>query len=740
MEQISNTENYTADTPISEQSKDRFQRYSFSKRIAETISQRKTADSIVIGIYGDWGEGKTSVLNFIEENLTKDPDIIVCKFNPWRFKDQTQLLVGFFNLLATQLKKSIKTKGEKIGELISDYADVIIPSFSFLEGLIGTNPGEIAKKIAEKYSSVDIEEQKKRIEKILDEEKKRVVIFVDDIDRLDKKEIQTVFKLVKLTGDFSFTSYILAFDEKMVAKAIGEIYEDGGEQAGRNFLEKIIQVPLRLPLAQKEALKKFCFEQVDNALKSNNIDLSEAQARTFVNEFTSNILSRLSTPRVAVRYGNALSFALPLLVKEVNTVDLMLIEAIKVFYPELYTFIRSNPEYFVKSYSSIHIISYDNSKEERKKKCKEEISRISKHYSEKEESAIRDLLVELFPILNEVYHNYAHGEHNYKKWYEEKRIGSPQYFQRYFSYTVIEGEISDIVFEEFLEAIGIGSQSENAKALSDILTKTSAAALVSKLRWNEEKYSPELSKKLALCLSEFGDKFPYHQNSLFGFDTPLGQAAHFIYKLLRNIPEHEQQIEFAKHLIRDSKSFSLTYELMRWFRNDKDKSTDKQIFNFEEFNELASILLDKAISEPGEEPLFEKYPKYAGYLLSHVWASIKGKENLMAYIKPILDKSPAKISDLLKVYSPNIHSSNQLESYYGDIEKDYFNAIQNTFDTDYLYEIAIKAFGKEIDVDTFQRLEHLQTEENRVKQFVYHYKKSKAQPTEVAAENILKAQ
>lgn len=721
-----NKENYTADTPISDKGKDRFQRYGFAKRIAETISQRKTSDSIVIGIYGDWGEGKTSVLNFIQENLGEDPDIIVCKFNPWRFKDQTQLLVGFFNLLATQLKKSIKTKGEKIGELISDYADVVIPSFSFLEGVLGTNPGEIAKKIAEKYSTIDVEEQKKRIEKILDEEKKRVVIFVDDIDRLDKKEIQTVFKLVKLTGDFSFTSYILAFDEKMVAKAIGEIYEDGGEQAGRNFLEKIIQVPLRLPLAQKEALKKFCFEQVDNAIKSNNIDLTEEQARSFVKEFTSNFLSRLSTPRIAVRYGNALSFALPLLDKEVNNVDLMLIEAVKVFYPELYIFIRHNPEYFVRGYSSVHYISLDNSNEERKKKCKEEISKISKHYSEKEENSIRDLLVELFPILKEVYHNYAHGEHSYKKWYEEKRIGSPQYFQRYFSYTVIEGEISDIVFDEVLEKVGAGSQEENIKALGEFLKEASAEALVSKLRWNEEKYSPELSKKLALCLSEFGDKFPYHKNSLFGFDTPLGQASLFIYKLLRNIPEHEQQFEFAKQLMKESKPFSLTYELMSWFRNEKDKSTDKQIFSLDAFNELAGILLDKALEEAGSEPLFEKYPKYAVYLLSHVWVSIKGKENLMTYIKPILDKTPEKISDLLRVYSPHVHSSIQPEPYYGDMEQDYFNKVQNTFDTDYLYDTAIKVFGNEIDDDTFQRLEHLQTDKNRVKQFVYHYKKFKS--------------
>lgn len=526
----------------------------------------------------------------------------------------------------------------------------------------------------------------------------------------------------------------------MVAKAIGEIYEDGGEQAGRNFLEKIIQVPLRLPIAQKEALKKFCFEQVDNVIKSNNIDLKEKQARSFVSEFTSNILSRLLTPRVAVRYGNALSFALPLLDKEVNTVDLMLIEAIKVFYPELYTFIRGNPEYFVKSYSNIHIISYDNSKEERKKKCKEEISKISKFYSEKEENSIRDLLVVLFPILKEVYHNYAHGEHNYTKWYEEKRIGSPQYFQRYFSYTVIEGEISDIVFDDFLEKIGNGSQFENGKTLEDFLNKTSADTLISKLRWYEEKYSPELSMKLALCLSEFGDKFPYYKNSLFGFDTPLGQVALFIYKLLRNIPEHEQQFEFAKQLLEKSKPFSLAYELMSWFRNEKDKSTDQLIFSLEEFNELANILLEKAIEEAGEDPLFEKCPTYADYLLSHVWVSIKGKENLMTYIKSILDKTPAKISELLKVYSPYIHSSIQPEPYFGDIKQDNFKVIQNTYDTDYLHEVAIKAFGDEIDVDIFQRLEHLQTNENRVKQFAYHYKKSKAQTTEVTTENIMQKQ
>lgn len=157
---MNNKENYLADKPIAEKSQDRFQRYNFSKRVADTIINRNTPDSIVIGIYGEWGEGKTTVINFIEKCLSSQQNIIICKFNPWRYKDETQLLIGFFNALALALKKSIKTKPEKAVEVIAEYADVVIPSLSFLEGMIGANPAGTIKKIAEKFSTLDVDEQK----------------------------------------------------------------------------------------------------------------------------------------------------------------------------------------------------------------------------------------------------------------------------------------------------------------------------------------------------------------------------------------------------------------------------------------------------------------------------------------------------------------------------------------------------------------------------------------------------
>ena len=335
---------------------------------------------------------------------------------------------------------------------------------------------------------------------------------------------------------------------------------------------------------------------------------------------------------------------------------------------------------------------------------------------------ILNLLIELFPILKEVYNNYSHSENSYKEWYKEKRIGSPQYFHRYFSYSVLDGEISDVLIKEILEKIENGSRSENIKTLNEAFNSMSADAIVSKLRWLVEDYSPELSKNLALSLSEFGSSFSYHHNSLFGIDTPLGQVALFIYKLICNLPKGERQFELAKELVLISKPFDLSYELIRWLRREANKNPEEPSMPEEQFNELIKILLDKAISEADDEPLFEKYPRCAVYLLSYVWVIIKGREDLMVYLRGILDNNPDKISNLLKVYSPYTHSSIQPEPFYGDLQHDSFKALQTTFDIDYLYRILIKVFGEATDVDVFTELDHLQTEQNRAKQFLRHYK------------------
>jgi predicted KAP-like P-loop ATPase len=107
-------EHYTSDRPIFSEKEDAFQRYPFSKRIADTITNRKSKDSIVFGLFGAWGEGKTSVINFIKKEISSAGDeYIQITFNPWRFTDEAALLTSFFNTLATEIKKAVPIETEE---------------------------------------------------------------------------------------------------------------------------------------------------------------------------------------------------------------------------------------------------------------------------------------------------------------------------------------------------------------------------------------------------------------------------------------------------------------------------------------------------------------------------------------------------------------------------------------------------------------------------------------------------
>src|SRR5690606_21652158 len=145
----------------------------------------------------------------------------------------------------------------------------------------------------------NLDDLKARVEALLKKHEKRIVIYIDDLDRLDKNEIYFIFRLVKLTGDFAYTTYVLSFDQVMVAAAIGDRFGSGNKEAGEHFLEKIIQVPLNIPKAQPKALQAFCFQLINAAIAG--IDISREEMQRFGLQFTTNVLPRLKTPRLAVR-------------------------------------------------------------------------------------------------------------------------------------------------------------------------------------------------------------------------------------------------------------------------------------------------------------------------------------------------------------------------------------------------------------------------------------------------------
>jgi len=305
---------YLGDKPLDAEENDLFSRWPFSMRIAESLSKRNDKSSLVLGIYGAWGEGKTTVINFIKAGLKDIEDVVTVTFNPWIFPNENELLLSFFKTVSDSLGRTITKRSEEIGDAITKYAWLLAPAYG--------GASNAAKGLGNVMSNVDIEDYKKRIENILNEEGKRLIIFIDDIDRLDKKEIQAIFRLIKLSADFNNTSYVLAFDEEMVAAALREQYSSSNKDAGRNFLEKIVQVPLNLPPAPKSSLEGICFSGIDEVIRTTSIELEEKQVHEFWGAFYRGISNRLSTPRMAKRYVNAIQFSLPITLGEVNPIDL----------------------------------------------------------------------------------------------------------------------------------------------------------------------------------------------------------------------------------------------------------------------------------------------------------------------------------------------------------------------------------------------------------------------------------
>lgn len=712
--------NFSSDRPISGQKEDKFQRYDFAKRIANAIVERENDDCIVIGVYGAWGEGKTSVINFIETELKGKENILCIKFNPWRYNDENSLLTQFFQKLATTLNANLKKDKEKLGDFFKKYGKLL----SIDVPLIG-NMGEKVEAAGEILAEVDIEILKERIGAILKENKSKVVVFIDDIDRLDKNEIHSVFRLVKLTADFTNTTYLLSFDEEMVAAAIGERFGEGNQKSGQNFLEKIIQVPLKIPVAQPEALKKFCFELLDNAIESNKVKLNDSEKQRFVREFTSNILPKLDTPRLAVRYGNTLSFSLPLLNGEVNLVDLMLIEAIKIFYPNHYEFIKLNPEFFIGSYSDRFSQGKDNDKVN---SIKEHFELLGNGLTKKHKSCILNLMKELFPRLNEVFHNRVHYTGNYDDWFKKKRIVSPKYFNRFFSFAVIDGEVSDVAFENFLSEITSMTVEQVAEALKILVEQSSPENFIYKIRIIEEDINWEASIKIAKAISISSEIFPIKKGfSLsFGYGAPQGQAAIFIYQLINKHENREERFDLAKELMSYAQPFEFAYELNKWFRSGD--TPEQKVFTSEQYVELATLLIQRSLKESNGQPLFEKYSDFQiiKFILGS-WSE-SDHDEMNKYIRNIIEKDKSKVIDLLRAFTPT-GVNNVVGEYRADFTKDIYDYFITLFGKEFIKETILKAYSKEVvnekQVIWINMGTTKQTDINIIRQFLHLYESEK---------------
>lgn len=454
------------DNPILNVADDRFNRKPIVDTISTFIKRRKSnPNCFTIGIYGKWGEGKTTVLNMIEEEIKQEQDIVITKFNPWLFNDQESLLFEFFNSIAGE------RIDEKFVKAIKQYGPAVAFGIKGLVSFFAPGMGSIASSIFGKFMNLknvlpelsdrSISDRKKDINKIIKDSGKHLVFIIDDIDRLDRDETHSLLKLIKQNADFANSTFILSMDVDMVSSAIGARFESGNDVAGRNFIDKIVQMPIVLPKIQPSDTEKILLERYDEILSGIDIDIEVDKkelesSRRFLSE---KIVPILRTGRDITQYSNALSFSLPILFGEVSLDDLLALEALRLFYPTAYNQIRDSRNIILhESEGLFHLLGkpeFERSKyyKDRAMKFKESL------YPENKDShsiAIKVLIDDLVRMASDMDNAGSRG------------ISSRFYYDKYFCYDTPQRFIPRKKCLELGRKINLISQQE----LSDEIDKT----------------------------------------------------------------------------------------------------------------------------------------------------------------------------------------------------------------------------------------------------------------------------
>jgi hypothetical protein len=256
----------------------------------------KCETPMTIAIQGDWGSGKTSMLNMIREKI--DDETITVWFNTWQYSQfdmQDDLPVS----MLTQFVKAIGGDNEKkLGDSIRSFAKKGLGTFVKTVATVGAGGlgGELAQKGVEKLidgmspgdldQSEQIKVMRQEISRTVDEKIKgkangKIVVFVDDLDRLPPEKAVELLEVLKNFLDISGCVFILAVDYGVVVTGVAKKY--GGnfdKQKGRSFFDKIIQLPFNMPISHYDAsqycetlLKKLGVEYSDQDI-SNYIDLA----------------------------------------------------------------------------------------------------------------------------------------------------------------------------------------------------------------------------------------------------------------------------------------------------------------------------------------------------------------------------------------------------------------------------------------------------------------------------------
>lgn len=533
-----------SDNPITLLKDDTLGRAEVSQSFAQQILSLDTRSGIVVGVLGPWGSGKTSFVN-LARNEIKSAGLTILDFNPWMFSGAEQLVESFFNELSAQLK--LKTELSELGKELEEYGEMFsgMAWVPFIGPWIERGRGtvKIISKVLQKRKE-GVGGRRKKIEKLLRDLNKNIVIVLDDIDRLSTSEIRDIFKLVRLTANFPNIIYILAFDRVRVEEALSE-----QGIPGRDYLEKILQVTVDLPAVPSQVLAT----QITTAINQSLSSIKEAgpfNAQAWPDVFMEIIRPLIRNMRDVRRYAISIKVTVNSLNGNVELSDVLALEAIRIFLPDVFTLLHENIEALTTTSGSGYS---DRESQESKSKIENLVKAAGKN------SEIMLALIErLFPAAHRHVNGSSYGYEWKKEWLQNRRVAHENILKLYLERLVGEE------LKAFFNAEQAWAIMDDRILLEDYFHSLDPANLqdvIASLELYEDKFEPKHVIPSTVVLLNLLPDLPERKRSMFDIDTRM-VVARVIYRLIRSLKDSVLIESTVRSVLPEVKSLSSKLELI----------------------------------------------------------------------------------------------------------------------------------------------------------------------------------
>ena len=394
-------------------------------KLYRSITHCQPEESYVISLEGDWGTGKTTIVNNVKKLLLNEWSqskdyVVIDDFDPWLYGTQEALLLAMFE--AIMKHAGLKYNPVRSNMIVRELSKAIADS---------NKAGGILYSLfynARKHGD-DVARLKNKLSLYLRNQNKTIVFFIDNLDRANDDNVIFLFKLIGIVFDLPGIVYVLSFERGRIDAILANTKE-----LDPRFTEKIIQQEIKVPAISNERAKQLYFVCIENLLLSYGVPRDKIKNYTGIAKYI------VATTQNIRAFKRMLNSVFPVVFCDdtlLDKRDLLAMEVIHFYDPVLYSSIYKNAQYYIShERDPMEYLPITLRKEEFNKKAKAYFFEL---FNSREEAKV--LLADVFPYVKKhtedkpLLEEHYFPDPNAAEIAKHSRVCDARYFDLYFSYT-----------------------------------------------------------------------------------------------------------------------------------------------------------------------------------------------------------------------------------------------------------------------------------------------------------------